>query len=452
MKVAKYQFPLFTLLFLAFCTGWTAIYSPLYAVTGDDLTDRIILNGYSGDFEEDESIFGTTLRDVSGDGVPEVVSEERDNDSKWGFNNDLNQIKVSWDAENLYVAVDGIAWDNNIILLFDYLPGGLDKMTELNSWRRNFTFSNGFFPDFFFATWDGNTTPQIWRHTGAENTVTQIDNEEFETVASFAQGAEGRSMEARIPWTVLYADEMDRGWSEAVGESTYVLPAGISDYPAFGGTTVPRVLRLCAVVTAGGDGTGGPDSAPDNFGGHSISSSDLVGIDNYAIIPLDLTYYVTNMDRQIYSTDDLSTGEVIVDTFANDGMPDLKGVNVKQRLSFLSQPPIQGITFDFNDIVFDRPILSPEEGDILEFKMKLDPDLREEGRNVSVFAEVYDMDGRRVKSLFEWGISTVALPGSIGTWDGRDETGNFVPGGIYLLRTVVEPGPGSLVKAFSVVR
>ena len=452
MKVVNLRSIPFITVLLALLAGGSGLFLPLYAVTGDDLTDRIIIDGYSEDFELDESIFGITLRDVSGDGIPEEVAEERLNDSKWGFNNDINQIKISWDAENLYVAVDGISWNNNIILLFDYLPGGLDKMTELNAWRRNFTFSNGFFPDLFLATWDGNTTPQIWRHSGAENTVTQIDINEFETVASFAQGAEGRSMEARIPWTLIYGDGLERAWNEEVGESTYALPAGISDHFIPTGNSISRVLRVSAVLTAGGDGTGGPDSAPDNFGGHTISSSDIVGIDNYVIVPLDLTYYTTSTERQIYSIQDLLDGETVVDSAVSDSMPDLLEVNVKERITFLAQPPIRGITFDFDDIVFDRPILSPEEGDILEFKLRLDPDLQEEGRNVALMAEVYDMDGRLVKTLFDFGIPTAGVPAYVGEWDGRDEAGHIVPGGIYLLRMVVEPGPGSLTKAFSVVR
>ncbi|RPJ41186.1 MAG: hypothetical protein EHM19_12420, partial [Candidatus Latescibacterota bacterium] len=146
-----------------------------FATTGTELSNRITIDGYSSDFAEDERIFLLTE-----DGVP----EERNNDSKWGFNNDINQIKITWDSDNLYVAVDGISWDNNILLLFDFVPGGLEKMTELNSWRRNFVFARNFSPDLFWATWDGNTTPQVWRFA-RENQVTQVDISLFETGATF---------------------------------------------------------------------------------------------------------------------------------------------------------------------------------------------------------------------------------------------------------------------------
>ena len=88
-----------------------------WAATAPSISDRMVIDGFSSEFEDDELIFIDTEKDVNGDGVPEVVPQERTDDSKWGFNNDLNQIKITWDADNLYVAVDGISWDNNIILL-----------------------------------------------------------------------------------------------------------------------------------------------------------------------------------------------------------------------------------------------------------------------------------------------------------------------------------------------
>ncbi|NNE10200.1 MAG: hypothetical protein HKN20_16695, partial [Gemmatimonadetes bacterium] len=396
------------------------------AATGPDLTERILIDGNSADFSrEDEFVFGQVLADLDGDGTPERILQERPDDSRWGFNNDINQIWMSWDAENLYVAIDGIAWDNNIILLFDYRSGGLEKMTELNAWRRNFVFSNDFFPDFFLATWDGNTTPQTWRSSGA-NTVTQIDNTLFETVATFAQGAQGRSMEARIPWTVFFPEELVRAYDERTGDSTYVLPNGLD--PA-------HTIRFAAVLTAGGDGTGGPDSAPDNFGGHTTESSDLVTIDNYAIVPLDITYFLTNTGEQVYVYD-----ETVVDTVLADDLPDLDGVAVSRRISFLAPPPLFGVRFTISEIALIRPVVSPEEDLPLEFTFLVEPPSDEEFRNVDLTAEVYDLQGKRIKTLYrneQRSIVEYAVPEE-DRWDGRDESGDMVPGGIYILRLVIE--------------
>ncbi|MBN1827394.1 MAG: hypothetical protein JW958_14130 [Candidatus Eisenbacteria bacterium] len=425
------------------------------AVTGYDLSGRIVIDGYSSDFETDEAVFVDTVLDVTGDGLPDQVRQERDNDSKWGFNNDINQIKITWDAENLYVAVDGISWDNNIILLFDYLPGGLDKMTELNSWRRNFVFAADFYPDLFWATWDGNATPQIWRYL-TENQVEQVPDESFETVATFQQGNTGRSMEARIPWDVFYGETLERRYVEEARDSVPVLPVGLDH---------SRSIRMVAVLTAGGDGTGGPDSAPDNLSGHEIDSSIQAVIDNYVFIPLDTTYYETASGRRILDpADTLIVGEsgTVVDavrkTFPSDGSPDM-GVGIVERRWFLFTPPFPSRSFTFRELYLNRPVINPEEGEVLHFTFALDPEPNPNDpfdalRGITVTAEIYDMRGRMIRTLAREDERSVIAPENpeLDRWDCRDVDGDLVPGGIYILRFVVEPGVFRTTKAFSVIR
>ncbi|MBM3321131.1 MAG: hypothetical protein FJY73_10690 [Candidatus Eisenbacteria bacterium] len=416
---------------------------PALATTGADLSNRIAIDGYSNDFEADEFVFVDTLIDVNGDGILEVVAQERDNDSKWGFNNDINQIKITWDNDNLYVAVDGISWDNNIILLFDYRPGGLDKMTELNSWRRNFVFAGNLYPDLFLATWDGNPTPQLWRFA-RENQVTQVDISLLETVATFAQGNTGRSMEVRIPWPVFYGETLERRWDPIQRDSVYVLPGGLDEV---------RSIRVVAILTAGPDGTGGPDSAPDNLGGHTIESSNQVTIDNFAILPLDDTSYVTGDGRKVFVWE-----ESVVDTLPPDSLADI-GAGITGRRTFAFTPPFPQKNFTFSSLTLLRPVVSPETGDFLRFRYTLAPepdstDVFDRIRGIYVTAEIYDMRGQRVRLLYEYDLRSVVWPGDPERdyWDGRDESGRVVPGGIYLLRFVVEPGVFRTTKAFSVVR
>jgi hypothetical protein len=318
-------------------------------------------------------------------------------------------------------------------------------MTQLNSWRRNFVFAGDLRPDLFFATWDGNTTPQIWRFA-RENQVTQVDISQFETVATFAQGNTGRSMEARIPWTVFYGTELVRRYDETLRDSVYVLPDGIDH---------AHSIRLVAILTAGGDGTGGPDSAPDNLGGHTIESSNQVTIDNYANVPLDTTYYVTSLGRQVFSEAELDGGETIADTVVSDGSPDL-GIDVRARRSFLLEPPVVAKNFAFSSLSFRNPAVSPERGELLRYDFTLTPEpaLADSVREISVSAEIYDMRGDRVRVLYREDRRRVDEPADpdLDLWDGRDESGRLVPGGIYILRFVVEPGVYRATKAFSVVR
>lgn len=372
------------------------------------------IDGRTTEWEADEGIFQLNAQQVT---------EESWSDSKWGVNNDLHQVWVTWDADFLYVAVDAIIWDNNTVLLFDVRPGGMTAMTNLNSWRRNFTFQNQE-PDLFLATWDGNTLPQLWDYRGS-NQVTRFDATTFRTVATFAQGNRDRAMEAAIPWRYVLGERAERIFSTEIGDSVYRLPSGID------------TLKFVNILTAGPDGTGGPDSAPDNLSCHTINSSDAVTIENYAAIPLDLD---------------------------GDRIPDL-GADVRGRLSFFFPPPVPCIRFEIADVQFATgadvrvsmgSILSPEEGRDLEFRMRLSPEVSPSDslRHLLFSADVFDMRGRRVRSLFNESRRPVTHPGdpALDRWDGRDESGALVPGGIYILRVVIEPDANRFTKAFAVVR
>jgi hypothetical protein len=376
------------------------------AVTGTDLSDRIVVDGVTDEWMLDESLF--QVNDETG-GLEEPLS-----DSEWGFNNDLNQIRITWDAEFLYVGVDAIIFDNNVIILFDYKSGGMEEMTNLNSWRRNFVFQ-GLRPDLFLATWDGNTLPQVWEFVGS-NQVTQKDATSFQTVASFSRDAQGRAMEAAIPWTFLLGDDAERTFDTAANDSVWVLPDDIS------------TLRVVGVITAGPDGTGGPDSAPDNLTGHQIDSSVQVTVDNWVALPLDLD------------------GDSIVDF----------GANVRDRESFRVQPPVRGVRLEIRGVELARSIISPEQGGQLDFSVLLSPEVSpDEGfRTVSLSAEIFDLSGRKVRTLYSQNVRSAASPvvPSLDCWDGRDDHGRMVPGGIYVLRLVLEPEANRATKAFTVVR
>ena len=107
------------------------------ALTARDLSARMRVDGFTNDFTDDEKVFGYN----SAANAPQEATD----DSRWGVNNDLSQIRVSWDAQYLYVAGEGRIWDNNMVLLFDTVPGrGLTSMTALNSSRQ--VASNAFLP------------------------------------------------------------------------------------------------------------------------------------------------------------------------------------------------------------------------------------------------------------------------------------------------------------------
>ena len=75
--------------------------------------DSLRIDGSSADFTADEAIFTIT---------PGSTLYESSSDSRWGVNNEVLQLHVTWDKDSLYVAVDGVIWGNNVILLFDTTP------------------------------------------------------------------------------------------------------------------------------------------------------------------------------------------------------------------------------------------------------------------------------------------------------------------------------------------
>lgn len=425
------------------CAALAAVLAAGGAAAGPrlDLQGRIQIDGSSGDFDSTEVIFGINDGYVRNgqpcvvNGSPPCPLEEGVQDSRWGRDNDVNQIHVTWDAESLFVAVDAVTWNNNLMLFFDTTgrngPGtdlgpGLSGLTGVNAWRRNISFANGFAPDLFLATWDGNSVPQIWTYRGA-NSVEQLPVGAFRTRATFSQGSQGRAMEAAIPWPVLFQRD-STVVSPAYQDTVAIIPAGFD------------TLRLVACITAGPDGTGSPDSAPDNFEGFQIDGSLHALLDNFAILPLD------SLD---------AAGQA-----QPDGVPDVPGagqsfeVDVRGRIRFFQRPPIRGIAFSIADVVIEQGVVSPETGRDLRFRVRLDQWLSEEdaaGRNVAVTAGIFDMRGRAIRRLYSYLIPYGQVENfSLNRWDGRDDSGRMVDGGIYVLWVVV--GSDKAQRSFAVVR
>ena len=418
----------------------------VHAVTARDLSSRIRIDGFTSDFQSDESMFGFN--------TAANAPEEAPDDSRWGVNEDINQIRVTWDSQYLYVAGEGRIWDNNMILLFDTVPGrGLTSMTQLNSWRRNFDFDTtstatgpGFAPDLFAATWDGNTSPRLIVQIAGNQVDDQRVGTTFNAAATFLQGNPDRAMEVRIPWKSLFLGSAGVGTRD-----TFMTVAGVAD--TFHLFPPGARIRMCAVVTAGGDGTGGPDSAPDNLRGHTDNAGDLVFIDNWAILDLD-----RNNDTG------LNGGRP-----GPDGVADW-GVSPKSRITFRFQPPVVALRFAADQVQVDRPAFSPDRGEKVNFSVVLDKKLSPDDpiakvRQYNLTANVYDMRGRFIRAIYQ-GQTRNAVRGQAGDsfwnaatntdtrdlWDGRDERGRIVPPGVYVIRTVIEPNLSRALRSVVVVR
>jgi hypothetical protein len=337
----------------------------------------ILIDGDSSDFAEDETLLG--------------AGEELNFDSRWGENNDVNQIKLSWDLENLYVAVDGRCWGNNIILFLDTDPlGGIPDQGKVNAWNRKFFFF-GHRPDFFLATWDTNTEPQFWRvQPGATQTVEQVNQSSFDASASFSQGRPDASMEAALPWTLIYP-ELELG---SVPEDA-------------------EIAVVAAVVTSS-DFNSGPDAAPNSSQPMPENEGDYAFIDNFAIL---------RIDRDA------------------DGLPDLEvAPNLREGDAISHTPPMSlrldptqaGVDRAFTILEAEPKAISPNgdgRADAVDFRVALNGD-------GILNVDIYDALGRRIRRLL---IERALSDGMEITpsWDGKDSDGRPVDAGVYIARVEI---------------
>ena len=417
----------------------TAVVTDAAGRTARSLSGRIRIDGFSEEFEADERLFKRN----------EILDEPEESvdDSRWGENNDLNQIRITWDARNLYLAGDGRIWDNNMILFIDSTPGiGLGSMDSLNSWRRNFAFDTtgisrgeGFAPDLFGATWDTNVSPRLIMQERLQRVQDYtVSQGFFSAAATFDKANTGRSMELSIPWNSVFLGPVGRGTRDTV-----ILVNGVPDtFPIF---PLGSKIKIAGVITAGADGTGGPDVAPDNTRGQTGNSGDLVFLDNWATIEID-------------RNDDTGRGGG-----GPDGVADWD-VSPDSRVSFRFRPPItaavtRGLRFSLKELRLDRPAFRPDRGEKMTFEIVLDPppDPFNDFHQITTIeleSAIYDVRGRFVRNLYtseNRNVLNVVRP-AIDTWDGRDAGGRPVPPGIYVVRTVLKPNLSRASHAFVVVR
>ncbi len=309
----------FLVLFLMF-------FSQAFTTTADDLSSRIVIDGYSDDFTSNEELFIK---------YPLSESQELDDDSWWGEYNDVKQIKLTWDLNNLYIAIDACSWNNNVIYFLDiYDDYGIQDMLNLNTWMRAFKFY-GTNPDFFLATWDTNDNPQFWKVR--EGSTLHADEITIDDFSTYNTGNLGRAMEAAIPWEVIYYDSLHT----------------MKHYP---------YIKMLAVITTGADNLGGPDVMPNNLGGMPSDGKSMAVLDNYVNICVD------------------STG---------NGEPDI-GISPKARVEFFKTPPFEEIALKVEKVNFpDGKVFASSQSEEIKFTLKTN-------RLSSFNVEIYNVKGKYI--------------------------------------------------------
>jgi hypothetical protein len=198
--------------------------------------------------------------------------------------NELYGMYVTWDADFLYLGLNGQVQSNSWIIYLDTDPGGPEGETDLtaiDTWERGTTFTAaGFAADFQYG---------CYQHQGAydSDSFFSIDSPATTTALSDSivsafdsqhlNGTSGGS-ELAIPWHVLYG--LGPGVVPANAEISFVASICWDPEPdgELGGDSVPSnnsatlpVLDSVCTLTVDGNGDGLPDE-----GGTGTEGSDAV--------------------------------------------------------------------------------------------------------------------------------------------------------------------------------
>jgi hypothetical protein len=177
-------------------------------------------------------------------------------------------------------------------------------------------------------------------------------------------------------------------------------------------------IELLAVVTAGvGSGTG--DAAPDPSERLNWHREAQARLDNAITIPVDSN---------------------------RDGYPDM-GVSPRSVVSFAfpqSEPASEDLDID---VRLETPSFSPDLSQVLRFKItsSAGPDPVKQ----YVSCEVFSVSGERVRVLFQDEVrifqAGVVPPWEV--WDGRDDAGAIVRGGLYVVNVTSGASSGAQTSA-----
>ncbi len=314
---------------------------------------------------------------------------ESESDSKWGSYNDINSIKLTWDSGYLYIGVDGIIENNNMILYIDTDDTkGVNDVSSLDNWKRKIKFKN-IKPDFFLASWDKNTTsPQLWQINSSSSAS---DKSSDITGAASFNGTIAGAMEARIPWTTLY----NLGWGEVKTNA---------------------VLKIVGLVV-GGDDSSGPDSAPDSSVDMPVDSSSEVTLDNYLII---------NVDKN------------------SDGKPDI-GVDIRSQsdvaidITSLKYQPLNIVNVNINNQSFSPNDDGINDTVIINYSLTKDAD---------VTANIFNLNGDLIYTL-QNSVSLTKGEQQL-EWNGFDNSNIKSPVGFYIVHIKATTQGVSVVKKIGI--
>jgi hypothetical protein len=296
---------------------------------------------------------------------------ELSGDSRWGPSDDLVRVGVTWDANFLYLAVEFFGSSTSVLAALGHGPGGLATLDGAGVFRRVIDFP---FAANVLALANERDVPTIARVDDRSVLVLLDRAQAPAAVRAPLESASG--FEAALPWSMLSLDD---------------------------------ALQLTLALT-GDVGTGAVDAAPDP----SVGLPETTNPSSKARASLDRW--------------------LSIDTDADgDGAVDV-GVSPRVAVIVLASNDPSQYRYDQVEVTLTASprAFAPDRGEETAFTMSVHP-----GDELFITARVYSVTGALVRVLYENAARDV-VNGSLATssedrWDGRDQEGRVVPGGVYVI-------------------
>jgi hypothetical protein len=346
-----------------------------------DLSSRIRIDGNVSEYTQDEWVLDTA-----------TAFREFPDDSRWGADNDIHRIAVTWDTTFLYIAIEGEYQSSALMAFLEHAARGVPDLISAGPLRRNVAFSS-LTPNLIVEA--AAASPEaVTAAVSVAEPLRYLDSGEFQS--RFFQPARGEgALEVALPWELVFPN---------VG-----------------------YVKLLAIVT-GGVGSGAGDAAPDPATLLDFHRQAQARLDNAITVPVDA---------------------------GHDGSPDM-GVEPRSVVSFefAQNEPVR----DDREISLrlESKSFAPDNSQVLRFQ--IGAACGDDPVQLYVTCDVYSVSGERVRVLFvnEPRTFQSGVAPQWDEWDGRDDRGQIVRGGAYIVNAVSGASPGSVTssarKSAAVVR
>lgn len=308
---------------------------------------------------------------------------ESENDSRWGADNDVWRIATTWDETYLYIAIEGSIHSTALMAVLEHAGGGIPDLISAGPIRRNIEFYS-ILPNMVIQA-DRASLDATAAVVSILEPLRYLSPEQYQS--RFYQPGQGPgALEIALPWSRVFP---------------------LAGY-----------VKLLACVT-GGVGTGTGDAAPDPTRQLSVNQQAQAYLDNSITVPVDDNH---------------------------DGLPDM-GTMPRSVVSYEFD---QGAPVDDAggiDLLMESNSFVPDASEVLRFKVATttvgDP-LR-----LYLSCEVFSVSGERVRVLFrdEPRVLQAGLEPQWDEWDGRDDAGNIVRGGMYVVLATAGASPGAATSS-----